>query len=162
THTDLPLEDALEVYNRTAQPINIGGWFLSDSKANFKKYRIPNGTTVPAYGYYVFYEVDINDSNKAVVPFSFSSANGDQAYISAADAAGNLTGYRSGADFGPALNGVSFGRYETSVGRDFTAMIQRTFGQDNPTNVEQFRTGTGLANTMPRVGPIVVSEVMYH
>ena len=162
THSDVPFEDALEVFNRTAEPVDIGGWYLSDAKSNFKKYRIPDGTVVPAQGYHVFYEVDFNDTNKAVVAFSFSSANGDQAYLSAADAAGNLTGYRSGADFGPALNGVSFGRYETSIGRDFTAMTQRTFGQDSPTTVEQFRTGAGLSNGAPRVGPVVVNEVMYH
>lgn len=161
THTDLPFEDALEVFNRTAQPIDIGGWFLSDARGNFKKYRIPNGTIVPARGHYVFYETDFNDTNKALSAFSFSSVNGDQAYLSAADAAGNLTGYRSSADFDAAFNGVSFGRYETSIGRDFTAMTQRTFGQDNPATVEDFRTGSGLSNAAPRVGPIVINEINY-
>jgi hypothetical protein len=84
------------------------------------------------------------------VPFSLSSASGDQIYLSAADPLGNLTGYRSAVDFGPAANGISFGRYETSVGRDFTAMTHRTFGADSPLLAE-FRAGTGLPNAAPLV-----------
>jgi hypothetical protein len=33
---------------------------------------------------------------------------------------------------------------------------------DTPATVDQFRTGTGLNNAYPKVGPIVISEVMYH
>ncbi len=161
SHTDDPLEDAIEVFNRTTQPVDIGGWFLSDAKTDFKKYRIPNGTVVAPQGFQVFYEQAFN-SNNPVVPFSLSSANGDQVYLSAAAGAGNLTGYRSSVDFGPAANGVSFGRYETSVGRDFTAMKQRTFGVDSPGTVAAFRTGTGLPNSAPLVGPVVINEIAYH
>jgi hypothetical protein len=161
THTDPPFEDAIEVYNRTAAPLNIGGWFLSDSKADFKKYRIPDNTLVPAQGFKVFYELEFNTANP-LVPFSLSSANGDQVYLSAADAAGNLTGYRSAVDFDAAANGVSFGRYETSQGRDFPPLLARSFGQDSPSDLNQFRTGTGLPNAAPNIGPLVVNEIMYH
>ena len=50
----LPLTDAIEVYNPTAAAIDIGGWVLSDSKGNFRKYRIPDDTMLPAGGYRVF------------------------------------------------------------------------------------------------------------
>jgi hypothetical protein len=160
SHTDPPLEDAIEVFNRTAQPIDIGGWFLSDSKADFKKWRIPDNTVVPAGGFRVFYEIDFN-SNNLVSPFSLSSANGDQIYLSAADVAGNLTGYRSFVEFDAAANGVSFGRYETSLGRDFPALLARTFGADNPATPAEFRAGNGLPNAAPRVGPVVINEIMY-
>jgi hypothetical protein len=63
--------------------------------------------------------------------------------------------------FGAAENGVSLGRYSTSAAVDFTALSGRTFGQDSPSTVAQFRTGTGLTNTGPKVGPVVVSEIMY-
>lgn len=160
SHTDPPLEDAIEVFNRTAQPLDIGGWFLSDSRNDFKRWRIPDNTIVPALGFRVFYEIDFN-SNNLISPFSLSSANGDQIYLSAADAAGNLTGYRSAVEFDAAANGVSFGRYETSVGRDFPALLQRTFGADNPATLAEFRAGNGLPNAAPRVGPVVINEIMY-
>src|SRR5204863_4142059 len=61
-----------------------------------------------------------------------------------------------------AENGVSFGRFVNSqTNADFVAMAQRTFGVDNPTSVAQFRTGTGLANSAPKVGPIVINEINY-
>jgi hypothetical protein len=67
---------------------------------------------------------------------------------------GNLTGRVVEEVFEAAENGVSFGRVETSVPGDhkFVAMASRTFGADNPTTLEEFRTGTGKANSLPRVG----------
>jgi hypothetical protein len=42
------------------------------------------------------------------------------------------------------------------------AMSARTFGADDPGSVVEFRAGTGKTNTYPRVGPVVITEVMYH
>jgi hypothetical protein len=169
THTDLPLEDAIELYNPTATPINIGNWWLSNSKDDPKKFRIPANTIVPAGGYRVFYEFPGNvngfnfngqGTNRS---FTLNSARGDQVYLHTADAAGNLTFFRTSRDFGPAENGVSFGRYITSEGKtDFVPMSRHTFGVTNPTTVTQFRTGTGMTNAYPKIGPMVINEVMYH
>src|SRR5262245_4756637 len=41
-------------------------------------------------------------------------------------------------------------------------MSARSFGVDNPLIVSQFRTGTGLTNPYPKVGPVVINEIMYH
>jgi hypothetical protein len=41
-------------------------------------------------------------------------------------------------------------------------MSARTFGRDHPASVEEFRMGTGLPNSYPKVGPVVISEIMYH
>ena len=165
THTDAPLEDAVEFFNPTASPVNIGGWFVSDSQSDLKRYRIPDGTTIPAGGFTVFYQYQFgatNTDNDTPPLFTFNSAHGDAVYLSQADASTNLTGYRIGQSFDAAANGVSLGRYQTSVGTDFVSLGQRTFGADNPATLAQFRTGTGLANAYPLVGPIVISEIMYH
>lgn len=164
-HTDPPLEDAVELFNPTASELYIGGWYLSDSQSDLKRYRIPDGTSLPAGGYRVFYQYQFGpaDGETDTPPlFTFNSAHGDAVYLSEADAFGNLTGYRIGQSFEASTNAVSFGRYPTSVGVDFVALSQRTFGVDNPANVAQFRTGTGAANAYPRVGPIVLNEIMYH
>ncbi|MCX5674282.1 MAG: lamin tail domain-containing protein, partial [Planctomycetota bacterium] len=59
-HQDEPTaEDWLELYNTTDHAIDLGGWYLSDSDAtpqDLKKYRIPAGTVIPAYGYLVLTE----------------------------------------------------------------------------------------------------------
>ena len=159
-HTDPPLEDAIELYNASATGLSIGGWFISNSQDDFKKYRIPPGTVVPARGYRVFYEYQFNSTNAS--PFSLNSAHGDSVFISEADVAGNLTGYRAQVSFGATPNGVSLGRVPTSMGVDFVPLASRTFGVDNPASLAQFRTGTGLTNSGPRIGPVVISEIMYH
>ena len=114
----------------------------------------------------MFYETNFNPIPNAPGSFSLSSAHGDQVYLSVADAGSVLTGYRAVVDFGPAANGVSFGRYITSALNgnkvEFTAMSQRTFGADNPPTLDDFRTGTGKTNSGPLVGPVVISEIMYH
>lgn len=160
THTDPPLEDAIEFYNSDSASTNIGGWFISNSQTDFKRYRIPDGTVVSAHGYKVFYEYQFNGSNSS--PFTLNSAHGDSVYLSQADGSGNLTGYRSQIAFGAAEHGVSFGRFPTSVGVDFVAMSGLSFGVNNPANLAQFRTGTGQTNAYPKVGPIVLNEIMYH
>ncbi len=166
THSDLPLEDAIELRNTGAAAINLGGWYLSDARTALKKYRIPANTILPANGYKVFYENQFNAVPNDPASFSLSSAKGDEVYLSVADGQNVLTGSRTKVDFGPAANGVTFGRYVTSALNgskvEFVAMAQRTLGVDNPATVDDFRTGTGLANSGPRVGPVVISEIMYH
>ncbi len=165
THTDAPLEDAVELFNPTASDVPIGGWYLSDSQSDLKRYRIPDGTSIPAGGYRVFYQGDFGpaDGETDTPPlFTFNSAHGDAAYLSETDASDNLTGYRIGQSFEASTNAVSFGRYATSVGVDFVALSRRSFGVDTPATVADFRAGTGAANAYPRVGPIVLNEIMYH
>ncbi|MFM1769708.1 MAG: Inner spore coat protein [Verrucomicrobiota bacterium] len=161
THSDPPFEDAIEIRNLSASPIDISGWYLSDKKHDVQKFVVPPGTLLPANGYRVFYETQFNDP-LLVKPFSLSSARGDEIYFAAATA-GVLTGYRAEVSFGAAQNGVSFGRYVNSVGEaHFVPMAALTFGVDDPDTVPDFRLGTGAANTSPRVGPVVISEILYH
>ena len=166
THTDLPLEDAIELHNIGSQPVDISGWWLSDSKKDLRKFQIPSGTSIAAGGYKVFYEYEFNAQPPTAADFSFNSAGGDEAWLTAVDTAGQVTGYRDWVSFGPQFNGVSFGRFQTSVGTDFTALTALTFGtavtaaQPDESN-RVFRTGTGAANGYPRIGPAIISEIMY-
>ncbi len=161
THTDVPLEDAIELHNLTAAPIDVGGWWLSDDNGTLQKYQIPSPTVIPANGFAVIYETVFTNNVFAAIPFALSS-KGDEVVLSASTN-GALTGWRARQDFGAQANGVSFGRHVTSDQREeFVAMSGRTFGKDDAGSVEEFRTGTGASNTYPRVGPVVISEIMYH
>src|SRR5207237_4209575 len=161
THTDLPLEDAVEFYNPGGGDVNLGGWYISNTADDLKKYRVPDATIISAGAFKVFYEYQFNPANGSSVPFTFNSAHGDQVYLSQADGSGNLTGYRASGKFGAAANGVSFGRYTNSVGQvDLVAMSARSFGTDNPTTIDQFRAGTGAPNPYPLVGPVVINEIL--
>ena len=161
-HTDPPLEDAIELRNTGTQSVDITGWYLSNTAANLKHYRITASTVIPAGGYAVLYEgTSFNANTNDPACFEISSL-GDDLYLSSSSGT-NLTGFRAAVKFGATANGVSLGRYELSNGdADFVAASARTFGQDNPASVAQFRTGTGLPNASPYVPPVVISEIMYN
>jgi len=168
-HTDLPLEDAIELYNPTTTNVNIGDWWLTNDPEVPKKFRIPANTIVPPGGYVVFYEgrgasVGFNKKGTGNTPeFTLNSANGDDVYLWKGNPDGTLTGDRIGIDFGESQNGVSFGRYVTSTGdADYVGMSARTFGRDTPGTVKDFRKGAGLTNSYPKVGPVIISEIHYH
>ncbi|MHB1035307.1 MAG: lamin tail domain-containing protein [Pirellulales bacterium] len=149
-HTDEAIGDWIELRNTTSASIDIGGWFLSDHPADLKKYKIAAGTTIPAGGYKVFTQF-VHFDNPAdpgtATPFAFSEL-GESAYLTSGDAAGNLGGYREDAVFGASEREVSFGRYTKSTGKaDFVAMSSQTRGD---------------ANAYPKIGPVVVNELMYN
>ncbi len=161
THTDEPLEDAIELRNMTGSPIDASGWWISDDSGTLQKYQLPLGTIIPANGFTVIYETHFTNATEAAVPFGLGSG-GDEIVLSTA-ASNILTGYRASVKFGASRNGVSFGRHVTSDARaEFVAMSLRTFGVEEPSTVAEFRTGTGRTNVYPLVGPVVLSQIMYH
>jgi hypothetical protein len=148
-HSHAGAPDWIELHNTTEDPINIGGWFLSDDVANLTKYEIAEGTIIEPHDYAVFYE-DIHFGNPGApgghTVFALSE-NGETLYLhSGSD--GELTGYSEQEAFGASATGISFGRYLKSTGSyNFVAMSENTPG------------GT---NAYPKVGPVVITEIMYH
>ena len=146
-HTDPPLYDMIELLNPAAGPADIGGWYLTDDFYVPKKFRIPDGTVLASGARVVFDANQFNVDTNAPECFQLSST-GDSVWLFSADASSNLTGYVHGFAFGASPNGVSFGRHVTSEGEEhFVAQISRT---------------PGAANSGPKVGPVVLSEIMYH
>lgn len=144
THTDPPLFDTVELLNPTASPMDLGGWFLTDDPHKPKKYRIPAGSFIAAGGYLTF---NANQFGAGSQGFAFSST-GDAVYLFSGDANTNLTGYAHGFDFGAAPNAISFGRYVNSQGAEqFVLQRQNTLG---------------TKNAYPLIGPVVLTEIMYH
>jgi hypothetical protein len=144
THSD-PSSDWIELYNPTSTNADISGWFLTDDFFNPKRYRIPPGTVLAPGSYLVF--TGTNSFELGTNGFLLSEY-GEQVYLFSADAATNLTGYYHGFDFGAAPNNVSFGRYITSQAEEHFVL--------------QSASTPGTNNALPRIGPIVISEIMYH
>ena len=145
-HTDPPLFDSIEVLNNGVQSQDIGGWWLSDDYRTPKKYRIPSNTIIGVGEYKVFDETQFRAPSLGAAAFSFS-AFGDEAHLFSANAAGDLTGWHSGAGFGASFNGVSFGRLVTS---DLRALL-----------VPQTERSLGTSNTGPRPSPVVITEIHF-
>lgn len=48
-------EDWIELFNNSAGTIDLSGYFLSDKADNPTKYEIPQGVTIPAFSYLIFW-----------------------------------------------------------------------------------------------------------
>ncbi len=141
-----PALDAIELYNASDSAAAVGGWFLTDNLNVPQKFRIPEGTIIPPGGFLVFTEDEFS-SNNPDVPFALS-AQGEEVFVFSANVAGELTGYAHGFEFGAADSAVTFGRHITTTGEEqFVAQSADTLGGPN---------------AGPRVGPVVLSEIMYH
>jgi hypothetical protein len=143
-HSHAVAADWIELYNTTGSTLDISGWYLSDNDSFLTKYKIPNGTTIAPYGYIVFYEnvhfgVGVNG-------FGLSE-NGETVYLSFGKN-NQWAGICDDRQFGASETGVSFGLYTTSTDDvEFVSMDSNTLGQ---------------LNAYPKVGPIVINEIMYN
>ncbi len=139
-----PPFDTIELHNPTALPVDISGWWLTDDFKTPAKFRIPNGTIISPDGHITFDERAFDVGERR---FGLDSA-GDEVWLFSADKVGALTGYFHGHSFGPAENGVSFGRNVTTDGREHF--------------VAQSASSLGLTNAGPRSSPVIIHEIMYH
>jgi hypothetical protein len=146
SNSEAPLEDAIELYNPLGREVDVSGWWLSDDFRAPQKFRIPDGTFIPAGGFLAF---DEHSFNGGVSRQNFSLKNdGEEVCLFAGDASGNLLGYMHSVAFGAADPNVPFGRYKNSMGQEhFVAQAGYTMSEPN---------------AGPRVGPVVISEIMYH
>ncbi len=95
----------------------------------------------------MFTEAQFNPTPGTNTSFNLGSQV-EEVYLFSGDVATNLTGYSHGFNFGAVENGVSFGRHVISTGDErFVAQVSRTLE---------------ATNAGPRVGPIVIRQIMYH
>src|SRR5205814_201657 len=116
-------------------------------KTHLPQFRVAADTILPLDGFAVFYEHQFIAESNSPTSLALDGALGDEVHLASAFSDGSLTGYRAGASFGPAENGVSHGRFPTSQGAEFAALSARTFG---------------AVNVSAKVGPVVISEIHYH
>lgn len=143
---DATSDEAIEIYNPGKNTVDVSGWFLTDDMDIPVKYIIPSGTVLGPNDYHVFTENEFGNSTTAVVPFSLSS-HGENVYLFA-DSGGCGSGFCHRVSFDEIEEGFSIGRYITSHGKErFT--VQRA-------------VSLGEKNDGPLVGPLIISEIMFH
>jgi regulation of enolase protein 1 (concanavalin A-like superfamily) len=130
-HTDLPDVDAIELFNCSTQAVDLSGCWLTDSAAT-NKFRIPDGTSIPARGYWVF------DEN--ALGFGLDAAGEAIYLVNAAD-----TRVLDAVRYEAQANGISFGRCPDGAGT-FRTLAAKTLG---------------AANSAPLSPDIVINEIMY-
>ena len=139
TNTDAPAVDSIELFNPTLQAVNLGGWYLSDTAANYRAYRIPDGTTIAAGGYLLF--------NETTLGFALDGEGDDVWLLQADPSSRRLTRFVDRVEFEAAPTGESWGRWPN--GAPFAALYPMASATP------------GAANSGPRAGPVVINEVMY-
>ncbi len=145
-HTDPPFEDAIELYNPNNFPVDISGWYLTDSRDSPYKYRIPDATNIKAGEYLVFYQTQFNNQDLPS-PFGLSE-NGEEVYLFSNPTNALIKGYSHGFAFEALDNSVTFGRFINSAGEErFTTFSSHTLG---------------AANSQPAIGKVVITEIMYN
>ncbi|HUU92612.1 MAG TPA: lamin tail domain-containing protein, partial [Phycisphaerae bacterium] len=153
-HQDLVTGDWIEIYNNWDQAVDLDGWFLSDASADLMKFEITPaavGDTVLQPGEYMVFTEAQHFGEFATDPGNHTwfalSEHGDQVWLSSGSG-GVLGTYRETLAFDASDNGISLGRYTTSTDDvHFVALSART---------------SGYVNAYPNVGPVVISELMYH
>ncbi len=131
-HTDLPYVDYIELFNAGTSAVDLSGAWLSD-EAGTNKYRIANGTTIPAHGFLAFDQTQLG--------FALS-ADGESIFL----VNSNLTRVLDAVSFRGQANGVSEGRYPDGA-PGFQSLSSVT---------------EGTANTASKLWPVVINEIMYH
>ena len=131
-NTDPPLEDYVELYNRSYEAKDLSGAWLSD-EATTNKFRIPNGFVLPAGGFIHFTE--------STLGFALSS-DGERIFLV------NATQSRviDAISFDAQANGVALGRVPDGGAR-FHRLQERT---------------PGAANAPAAGSPVVINEIMYN
>lgn len=102
--------DWIELANRATTPVDLGGWYLTDQPSALTKWRVPDGTTIPAGGYLVI----VADSSPVSVTNSELHANfslsKDGEYLALVKPDGVTVADEYAPRFPPQLQDISYGR----------------------------------------------------
>ncbi|MBM3846358.1 MAG: hypothetical protein FJ405_08735, partial [Verrucomicrobia bacterium] len=166
SHSDDPYEDSFEFHNPTAASIDMSGWYVSGSKNNPRKFRIPEGSVIEPNGYLAFYRYQFQSFPNLPTAFGLNSAHGESVWLFEADRDDKLTGYRTGWEFPAAANAVPFIRHLSSIGPQISYESRQTFGSsvrgsDPEDLLSTFRRGRGAPNALPLMDTMVISEIKH-
>lgn len=136
--------DSIELFNASDQAIDMGGWYLSDSATELFKFQIPAETVLGAGDYVTFDESHFNRPGDSA-GFALSGSGGDDVWLVTSDGKGNLETFVDDIHFPAAADGEPFGRV---AGADGAIAPLLTYTLNQP-------------NALPRVGPVIFSEIQY-
>jgi hypothetical protein len=120
-------EDWIELYNNSADPVDLSGWHLSDNYTNLSKWTFPEGTTIAGNGYLIVWADE--DGSQPGLHANFKlSASGESLYLLDPD-------LRIGQElvFGSQTTDMGYARIPNGTG-DFV-IKQHTFFANNETGL---------------------------
>ena len=122
TNNDNRYDDWFELYNPSAEPAPLQGYYLADDLGNRFQFAIPPGFVIPPGGFLLVWadnRPELNDPSRPELHVNFRlNQAGEQIGLFAPD--GTLV---DGVTFGPQWNDISEGRYpDGALARQFMAM----------------------------------------
>ncbi len=84
-------EDWVELYNTTAAPVDLSGWYLSNKVNNPLKWPFPAGASIPANGHLVVYCSKRNTGTGGVFHTNFKLNQSDDDHVVLSTPGGTLT-----------------------------------------------------------------------
>jgi hypothetical protein len=149
-------EDWIELYNTTASPVNLSGYYLSDAPATPLKWRFPAGTTIPANGYTIVWADE--EANEGPLHANFKlSASGESVILS--DSSGRMLDQIT---FPALAANASYARVPNGTG-GFVVQTPSPRANNNlmATSVStSFGAGSGASSAVLRVFPQPASSMM--
>jgi hypothetical protein len=128
--------DWIELHNRAGTAADLSGLHLTNDDLQPFRFTFPAATEIPAYGFRVV--------SAAELGFDLSHLGGDLRLLQSSG--GEVTRFLDTVDTAPPAPGETHGRHTRSDGEvDFTELRAPT---------------PGAENALPRVGPVVMSEIM--
>lgn len=130
--------DWIELHNKDQAPVSLKNYFLSDQFETPFRFALGENSIITPEGYLVFHEVELG--------FALSELGSDIVMTIAED--GEIIRFVDSVHI-PATDQESiYGRYTRTDGTtDFTRLEKET---------------AGAQNASPAIGPVVISEIMYH
>ncbi len=116
-------DDWIELYNNSDNPIDLGGYFLSDDVSDLTRWTFPAGTVINGKGYLIIWADSDEDQDGLHANFKLSAAAES---IVLSDASGVIQDHISYVD---QVTDISFGRYPNGTG-NFQSM-EPTFQAEN-------------------------------
>ncbi|MEZ6101530.1 MAG: lamin tail domain-containing protein [Pirellulaceae bacterium] len=139
---------SVELFNTSADTIDISGWYLSSDQTNLRQFRVPDDAQLPPGGYLVFDESDFGadptGGNSSILSVGLQGAG--ELWLTIADASGNVVALADEVHYEVAPLGYSWSRYPNGAGQ-FAATRRVTLG---------------CANAEAFGGEVVISEIQYH
>jgi len=135
---DNEFDDWLELYNKSNTAIDLTRWILTDNPANLDKYRIPQGTIIPANGYLIVWADENGKQTGLHANFKLSAAGEPLILL---DSSGNQVDMVQI----PALNDdIAYARQPNGSGG--FVIKQATFNKNNDgtTPIGEIVTGGGM------------------
>ena len=107
-------DDWIELMNTSSAAIDLSGMYLSDDRANAKKWQFPAGTTIAAGGYLLVWADNDTDDTPGLHANFKLSAKGESVVLSDTDANGNTL--TDAVDFPALATDSSYGRVPDGTG----------------------------------------------